>query len=205
MKSYIYIIAAALLLLLIAVVGVQSSSIHRLTDEKERFENNYQALEEDLQQYIIRDSIHVAQSRSLELTIDELQRYRAADAQLIRDLGIKNKDLEAMLSASAETIRHLEGQASDTVIVTREVRDTLKHITHSDQWLDVDIVVADNGLWRGNITHRLDLSVVLETQYKRFLGCLWRTNVIDHQDVHVAAPGDPYTQIRDVELIRIEK
>jgi len=204
MKTKIYIIALAAALLLAVAFAVQSSAIHRLTDEKERLENNTEALMTDLEHYIIQDSIHAVKARTLELTIDELKTFRAQDAKIIRDLGIKNRNLESMLTASAETIRELEGQAADTVIVTREVRDTLKRIAFSDKWLDVNILLQDSGKWSGGIVHRLDLAVAVETRYKRFLGFLWRTNQVDHREVHVTAPGDPYTKIQDVTFIDIE-
>lgn len=204
MKTRLYIIAAAAVLLLAVAFGLQSSAIHRLTDEKERLENNTEALMTDLEHYITQDSLHAVKTRALELTIDELKTYRAKDAKTIRDLGIKNKNLESMLTASAETIRELEGKAADTIIVTREVRDTLKRIAFSDKWLDLDIVLQDDGRWSGGIIHRLDLAVAVETHYKRFLGFLWRTNQVDHRDVHVTAPDDPYTKIQDVTYIDIE-
>lgn len=203
-KDTAYILAGAGAMLVAAAIGL-TLRCREQRAEIDRLEGNTAALMGELQEYTVRDSIHVAKARTLQLTIDELKTYRAEDAKVIRDLGVKNRDLEAMLTASAETIRQLEGRTADTVVVTRERRDTLKRITFNDRWLDLDIVLQKGGQWQGDITHRLDLAVVLETKYKRFLGFLWRTGRVDHRQVHVTAPEDPYTRIEEVTLVEIER
>lgn len=202
-KIILTIIGAGLLVC--GLLTYQGARISRLQEETRRLASNADALLTDLEHYVMRDSIHVVRAKALEFTIDELEAYRAEDAKIIQDLGVKNRDLEAMLRVSSATIRELEGRVADTVIVTQTKRDTLKRITYDDRWIDLDFVLRDDGAWQGRLEHRLDLAVVLETRYKRFLGFLWRTKHVDHQEVQVTAPEDPYTTINDVSLIKVEK
>ncbi|MEB3375486.1 DUF6549 family protein [Bacteroides sp. CR5/BHMF/2] len=103
MKKWLFIGLVALVSVTIGLI----KSNRKLQKECERQSGNIAILMKDIKSYKIRDSLNAVSVSALNLTIDELKEYRADDAQTIKELGIKNKHLEALVKTgihSTETI-----------------------------------------------------------------------------------------------------
>ena len=125
------------ILVLLVIIGLLCGHIFSQTNNMDRIKENMEVLLEsnnDLilkaHHYQIQDSLNVAQIKSLELTVKEFKAYREKDAKLIKNLKIRNKDLEALVNTKLET--------RDTILVA--VHDTVPGIAtfnYTSTWTDL--------------------------------------------------------------------
>ena len=88
-------ILLAIILLLGGVVFFQYKHSARLSDERDRYKQNNTALLSDIERMQIDSTTMAVDAKALRLTIDEYERFRAADAEKIRQMGVKIKNLQA--------------------------------------------------------------------------------------------------------------
>ena len=146
--------------------------------------------------YQIQDSLNVAQIKSLELTVKEFKTYREKDAKLIKNLKIRNKDLETLVNTKLET--------RDTILVA--VHDTVSGIAafnYTSTWTDlsgtIDIV---KDTMQVNIINREDLEIIESVTRKRFLGFLWYCKKLESRKIDVVS-HNPNTTIKNVSYTKI--
>ena len=82
-------ILLAIILLLAGVVFIQYKHSVRLSDERDRYKQNNTALLTDIERMQIDSTTMAVDAKALRLTIDEYERFRAADAEKIRQMGVK--------------------------------------------------------------------------------------------------------------------
>ena len=146
--------------------------------------------------YQVQDSLNVAQIKSLELTVKEFKAYREKDAKLIKDLKIRNQDLEALVNTKLET--------RDTILVA--VHDTVPGIAtfnYTSTWTDlsgtIDMV---KDTMQVSITNREDLEIIESVTRRRFLGFLWYCKKLESRKVDVVSKN-PNTTIKNVSYTKI--
>lgn len=200
MKKLIpYLIIAVLL----GIIGLLWAHISSQKKNLDRIKSNMELLLEsnnDLllksAQYKIQDSLNVAQIKSLELTVKEFETYRAQDAKLIKDLNIRNKDLEALVNAKLET--------HDTLLIA--IHDTIPGIAtfnYTSTWTDLSGTIDTiKDTMRVSITNREDLEIVESVTRKRFLGFLWYCKKLESRKVDVVSKN-PNTIIKNVSYTKI--
>lgn len=200
MKKLIPYLIILVLLGIISLLWVHISSQKKNLD---RIKENMEVLLEsnnDLilkaNHYQIQDSLNVAQINSLELTVKEFKTYREKDAKLIRDLKIRNKDLEALVNAKLET--------RDTILVA--VHDTLPGVAtfnYISTWTDLSGTIDMlKDTMQVSITNREDLEIVESVTRKRFLGFLWYCKKLESKKVDVVS-HNPNTTIKNVSYTKI--
>ena len=191
------------ILVLLGIIGLLCGHIFSQKKNMDRIKENMEVLLEsnnDLilksHHYQIQDSLNVAQIKSLELTVKEFKAYREGDAKLIKDLKIRNKDLEALVNAKLET--------RDTILVA--VHDTVPGIAtfnYTSTWTDlsgtIDMV---KDTMQVSITNREDLEIVESITRRRFLGFLWYCKKLESRKVDVVS-HNPNTTIKNVSYTRI--
>ena len=84
-------ILLAIILLLGGVVFIQYKHSAWLSDERDRYKQNNTALLSDIERMQIDSTTMAVNAKSIRLTIDEYERFRAADAEKIRQMGVKIK------------------------------------------------------------------------------------------------------------------
>ena len=191
------------ILVLLGIIGLLWS--HILTQKKnlDRIKENMEVLLEsnnDLilkaRHYQIQDSLNVAQIKSLELTVKEFKTYRAQDAKLIKDLKIRNKDLEALVNTKLETC--------DTILVA--VHDTIPGVAtfnYTSTWTDLSGTIdMIKDTMQINIANREDLEIIESVTRKRFLGFLWYRKKLESRKVDVVS-HNPNTTIKNVSYTKI--
>ena len=192
----IAVAVAAILFLLLH----QDRLIKKYKAESERYRANTTALMEDVTHYKLRDSLNGARADALELSMKELQKWRADDAELIKDLKIKNRDLAAINKAQTQTIIELRARGKDTLIIRDSIVTPAQAYHIGDKWYNFDCVVADNEL-SGNLAVRDSLVLIEQVKYKYFLW--WKTKKIKDRKVDCVSLN-PYSTIMGVERIIIE-
>lgn len=205
MKKYIGLAVAAVVVAAIVALIVQHGKIKHLRAERDTYQTNTQVLMEDVKRYQTRDSLNVATIGVLELKLSEFKKYRAEDAELIKSLKIKNRDLEAVTTAQMQTISELRAELKDSIVYLPgdTVERVVKCIEYRDRYLDVVGCIIDN-VFSGEVVSRDSLTIVNTVQYKRFWGFLWKTKKVKNRQIDVVSKN-PHTQIMGVEYIEIEK
>lgn len=189
----------------VATIWVQRTKIEKLTDERNRYRGNTETLLQDVETYKTKDSLNAAKVGVLELKLSEFERYRASDAELIKTLQTKNRELERVTTTQMETINELRATVRDSVVYLPgdTVPTVLRCIEYSDKWVDFDGCIKNN-TFSGKIITRDSLLITETVQYKRWLGFLWKTKRIKNREFDIVSKN-PHTKITGFEVITIEK
>ena len=190
-------------IVLFGIIGLLWSQFLSQKNNLNRIKENMQVLlksNNDLvlkaRHYQIQDSLNVAQIKSLELTVKEFKAYREKDAKLIKNLKIRNKDLEALVNTKLET--------RDTILVA--VHDTVSGIAtfnYTSTWTDLSGTIDMlKDTMQVNIINREDLEIIESITRKRFLGFLWYCKKLESRKVDVVS-HNPNTTIKNVSYTKI--
>lgn len=204
MKKYLIIAAIALAVAAVVTIWVQRSRINQLTGERDKYRTNTETLLHDVSRYQTKDSLNAAKVGVLELKLSEFEKYRASDAELIKTLQTKNRDLQRVTTAQMKTINELRANVRDSIVyLPGDTTTVLRCIEYSDKWVDLDGCIINN-TFSGKIITRDSLLIAETVQYKRFLGFLWKTKKIKNREIDVVSKN-PATKILGVEFVTIEK
>ena len=206
MKKYIIIAAIALAVAAVVTIWVQRSRINQLTGERDKYRANTETLLQDVSRYQTKDSLNAAKVGVLELKLSEFERYRASDAELIKTLQTKNRELEAVTTAQMETITQLRGTVRDSIVYLPgdTITTVLKCVDISDPWFSIKGCAMPDGEFTGTFVNRDSVVIVATVQYKRFLNFLWKTKKVKNREIDIISKN-PHTKIMGVEYIEIEK
>lgn len=132
-----------------------------------------------LQRDTIRDTIEVVTQKVVE--IDHFKEVLTKeDKELLKDLDVKLKDLQAYEKIGTQTAADVVMEASDTDSV----------LTYRDEWLDLSFDTETNAM---SLTARDSLVISVEKEYrKRFLWWRWGAKGYEVKAVSFS----PYTTIR---------
>lgn len=205
MKKYLIIAAIALAVAAVVTIWVQRSRINQLTGERDKYRTNTETLLQEVSRYQTKDSLNAAKVGVLELKLSEFEKYRASDAELIKTLQTKNRELERVTTTQMETINELRATVRDSVVYLPgdTVTTVLRCIEYSDKWVDFDGCIKNN-TFSGKIITRDSLLITETVQYKRWLGFLWKTKRIKNREFDIVSKN-PHTKITGFEVITIEK
>lgn len=205
MKKYLIIAAIALAVAAVVTIWVQRSRINQLTGERDKYRTNTETLLQDVSRYQTKDGLNAAKVGVLELKLSEFEKYRASDAELIKTLQTKNRELERVTTTQMETINELRATVRDSVVYLPgdTVTTVLRCIEYSDKWVDFDGCIKNN-TFSGKIIIRDSLLITETVQYKRWLGFLWKTKRIKNREFDIVSKN-PHTKITGFEVITIEK
>lgn len=202
LRVKIAVLAVVIFAAAISVIWADRT-INRLNTERDKYRNNTETLLSDVETYRVRDSLNAARVQSLELTVNEFERFRAEDAALIKQLKARNRDLAAVNKTQSETIIELRAAPRDTFIVRDSIPIPAVAVHCGDAWFDFSgVLTADN--FTGKLEHRDSLLLVETVQYKRFLGFLWRTNKVKNRQLDCVSKS-PHNSIKGLEYVVIEK
>lgn len=206
MKKYLIWAAIAMVVAAVATIWVQRTKIEKLTDERNRYRGNTETLLQDVETYKTKDSLNAAKVGVLELKLSEFERYRASDAELIKNLQTKNRELEAVTTAQMETITELRGTVRDSIVYLPGDTTTtvLKCVDISDPWFYLKGCTTPDGTFTGTFINRDSILIAQTIEYKRFLNFLWKTKKIKNVDFRIVS-RNPYTKILGFEVVTIEK
>ena len=193
-------ILLAIILLLGGVVFFQYKLSARLSDERDRYKQNNTALLSDIERMQIDSTTMAVDAKALRLTIDEYERFRAADAEKIRQMGIKIKNLQAVAKHNLEVAAPINAVIRDTVFIRDTVQVVQQKVEMASPHIQLDAVI-DNDTLRGDIRLPVTLQQTVWVEYKR--KCLfWKKVKAIHQTI---SSDNPYVDIKYSEYIQIEK
>lgn len=206
MKKYLIIAAIALAVAAVVTIWVQRSRINQLTGERDKYRTNTETLLQDVSRYQTKDSLNAAKVGVLELKLSEFEKYRASDAELIKTLQTKNRELERVTTTQMETINELRATVRDSVVylLGDTVTTVLRCVDIVEPYFELHGCATPDGQFTGTHINRDSLLIAETVQYKRFLGFLWKTKKIKNREIDVVSKN-PATKILGVEFVTIEK
>lgn len=206
MKKYLIIAAIALAVSAVVTIWVQRSRINTLTGERDKYRTNTETLLQEVSRYQTKDSLNAAKVGVLELKLSEFEKYRASDAELIKTLQTKNRELERVTTTQMETINELRATVRDSIVYLPgdTVTTVLRCIDIVEPYFELHGCTTPAGVFTGTHINRDSLLIAETVQYKRWLGFLWKTNKIKNRQIDVVSKN-PATKILGVEFITIEK
>lgn len=206
MKKYLIIAAIALAVSAVVTIWVQRSRINTLTGERDKYRTNTETLLQEVSRYQTKDSLNAAKVGVLELKLSEFEKYRASDAELIKTLQTKNRDLERVTTTQMETINELRANVRDSIVYLPgdTVTTVLRCIDIVEPWFELHGCTTPAGVFTGTHINRDSLLIAETVQYKRFWGFLWKTKKIKNREIDVVSKN-PATRILGVEFVTIEK
>ena len=206
MKKYLIIAAIALAVAAVVTIWVQRSRINQLTGERDKYRTNTETLLQEVSRYQTKDSLNAAKVGVLELKLSEFEKYRASDAELIKTLQTKNRDLERVTTTQMETINELRATVRDSVVYLPgdTVTTILRCVDIVEPYFELHGCATPDGQFTGTHINRDSLLIVETVQYKRWLGFLWKTKKIKNREIDVVSKN-PATKILGVEFVTIEK
>lgn len=206
MKKYLIIAAIALAVAAVVTIWVQRSRINQLTGERDKYRTNTETLLQDVSRYQTKDGLNAAKVGVLELKLSEFERYRASDAELVKTLQTKNRELERVTTTQMETINELRATVRDSVVYLPgdTVTTVLRCVDIVEPYFELHGCATPDGQFTGTHINRDSLLIFETVQYKRWLGFLWKTKKIKNREIDVIS-RNPHTKIMGVEYIEIEK
>jgi hypothetical protein len=206
MKKYLIIAAIALAVSAVVTIWVQRSRINTLTGERDKYRTNTETLLQEVSRYQTKDSLNAAKVGVLELKLSEFEKYRASDAELIKTLQTKNRELERVTTTQMETINELRATVRDSVVYLPgdTVTTVLRCVDIVEPWFELHGCATPDGQFTGTHINRDSLLIAETVQYKRFWGFLWKTRKIKNREIDVVSKN-PATRILGVEFVTIEK
>ena len=199
-----YLILAAIILAVAAAFWAQHAKIKRLTEERDRYRSNTEILLQNVETYQTKDSLNAAKVGVLELKLSEFEKYRTSDAELIKTLQTKNRDLRRITTTQLETINELRGPVRDSIVYLPGDTVVLRCVDISDPWFSLKGCTTPDGEFTGAFINRDSILIAATVQYRRFLGFLWKTKKVKNREIDVVSKN-PATQILGVEFVTIEK
>lgn len=206
MKKYLIIAAIALAVSAVVTIWVQRSRINTLTGERDKYRTNTETLLQEVSRYQTKDSLNAAKVGVLELKLSEFEKYRESDAELIKTLQTKNRELERVTTTQMETINELRATVRDSVVYLPgdTVTTVLRCVDIVEPYFELHGCATPDGQFTGTHINRDSLLIAETVQYKRFWGFLWKTKKIKNREIDVVSKN-PATRILGVEFVTIEK
>lgn len=185
-------------LVLCLVVYVQHRRTVRLMADRDRYRQNCEALLSDVRRFRIDSATTALDVRTLRLTIDEFEQYRAEDLAKIKAMGVKIRNLEAAAKHKIEVAAPIDAAIRDTIIF----RDTVPVVAQRVEMLTPHIQmrgIIEGGRLRGEIRVPVTLRQAVWIEYKR-RWIFWKRVKAVHQTI---TSDNPYVEVKYSEYILI--
>lgn len=192
-----YLLVAVLLLS--GIVYIQYRRNVHLANERDRYQANNTALLSEVRRMRIDSTTLAVDTKGLRLTVEEYKRFRAQDAETIKKLGVKLKNLEAAAKHQLEVGGPIDAAVKDTVII----RDTVPLLRQKVEMITPHIqltgMIEDSRL-KGQIRVPVTLNQAIWVEYKGWW--FWKRVKAIHQSI---SSDNPYVDIKYTEYFQIQK
>ena len=187
------------ILLLSGIIYIQYRRNVHLANERDRYQANNTALLSEVRRMRIDSTTLAVDVEGLRLTVDEYKRFRAQDAETIKKLGVKIKNLEAAAKHQLEVGGPIDAAVKDTVII----RDTVPLLRQKVEMITPHIQLAgmiEDSRLKGQIRVPVTLNQAIWVEYKGWW--FWKRVKAIHQSI---SSDNPYVDIKYTEYIQTQK
>lgn len=190
------------LVVAVAVLGgtvwLQYRHTVRLKTDCDRYLFNNRALLSRVERIRVDSATMALDVRTLQLTVDEYKQYRAEDAEKIKILGVKIKELEAAARHEMEVSGPIDATVRDTVIVRDTVPVLRQKVGMQTPHIELTGIIEDGRL-KGSIRIPVTLHQAVWVEYRGWW--FWKRVKAVHQTV---SSDNPYVEVRYSEYIKIK-
>lgn len=195
-------------IILVSAIGILYSSLKSTKIKLRDARQNESALLSDLDSVMLDGQKIGVKAESLQLTISQLKKYRAEDAERMKELNIKIKDLESTAKIQAEVNIDLKAQLRDTTVTI--VIDSVNNITKEAKYKVTSIntpFLKMNGMvtdteFLGSIKLPVNIYQYVTASYRRkFLW--WRWGLKGFNQTVIS--DNPHVEIKYAEFIHVGK
>lgn len=185
---------------LAGMVWLQQRKVVRLKEERDRHEQNNDALLSDLKRWQVDSATMATDVKTLRLSMDELERYRADDLAKIKQMGIKIKNLEAAAKHQIEVDAPIRATVRDSVVVRDSIAVRIQAVSMMNPFIQLHGVIERDSLV-GSVHLPVTLRQAVWIEYKR-RWLFWKKVKAVHQ---VITTDNPYVEVKYSEYINIQK
>lgn len=196
----IKLLGVAAIILLGVAVWVQQRRIVSIKKERDRYQMNSDALLSDMKQWRVDSTTMATDVKTLRLTVDEMERYRAEDLAKIKQMGVKIKNLEAAAKHQIEVNAPIMAQVKDSVIIRDTVPVLVKSVSMITPHIQLSGIIEKDSLI-GKIYLPVTFRQAVWIEYKR-RWLFWKKVVAVHQTI---TSDNPHVEINYSEYITIKK
>lgn len=191
------------LLAIAALLGVsllvQCERTKKVSEERDRYMQNSDALLSDMKRMRIDSTTLAVDVKSLRLTLDEYERYRAEDAQKIKELGVKLKHLESVGKHKLAVNAPIKASVRDTVMIKDTVTIREQIVEMSTPHIEFSGIINSDSLL-GDLRIPVTLHQSVWIEYKRYW-LFWKKPKAIHQTI---SSDNPYVDIEYSEWILLK-
>lgn len=188
------------ILLLSLTVWFQQRRGARLVKERDKYQMNSDAMLSDLKRWRVDSTTMAVDVKSLRLSVDEYERYRAEDAAKIKQMGVKIKNLEAAAKHNIEVNAPINATVRDSVLIRDTVPVLVKAVAMNTPHIQLNGIIENNSLI-GTVHLPVVLHQAIWIEYKR-RWLFWKKVKAVHQTI---TTDNPHVQITYSEYISIQK
>lgn len=200
MKNKVIIIETALLVAAILAGMLFFSSLRRAKEERDRYKRNVETLTSEIDTFRTRNGNLVAKVDELSLSSKEFKEMYEKEASLVKELRKRNENLSHFIDTELESHYEIKTIVRDSLIVLHDTTYLAKVFDWDDGWDAVHAKIANDSVLV-NVAHRDALNIAVMTEWKRFLGFLWKTKMKGYS---VAVESEnPHTVSIDVSSFNI--
>lgn len=172
----------------------------KIRQEKEKYEQNSHALLSEVKRMQIDLTTTALDVKVLRLSLDEYEQYRAEDAEKIKQMGIKLKNLESVGKHELEVNVDFSTSLKDSIIIRDAIPVKIQKVQVNTPYLYIDGTIDENKI-TGNIKLPITLRQAISLEYKhKFLWWQWKVKAV-HQTI---SSDNPHAQIKYSEMIMID-
>ena len=133
-KQYLIIILAVIFILLLGTSIVLININKNQKQEIERLSSNQDVLNDSVTFYRSKSGKLVANVDELVYSMKELKKYNKENADLIKDLGLKFKQVQNVINTGIVTVVRDTVPLRDSILITK---DTLKYFNKRDNYINL--------------------------------------------------------------------
>lgn len=181
-------------------VWVQQRHIVSIKKERDRYQMNSNALLSEMKEWRIDSTTMATDVKTLRLTVDEMERYRAEDLVKIKQMGVKIKNLKAAAKHQLEVNADIKASVRDSIVIRDTVPVIVKSVSMITPYLQLSGIIEKDSLI-GKIYLPVTLRQAVWIEYKR-RWLFWKKVVAIHQTI---TSDNPHVEIKYSEYIIIQK
>lgn len=190
----------AIVAVLVGTVWLQQRKVVRLKAERDRQEQNSDALLSDMKRWQVDSATMATDVKTLRLTVDEFERYRSNDLAKIKEMGIKIKHLEAAAKHDVEVDVPIHAAVRDSVVIRDSVAVRVQTVSMVNPFIQMHGIIERDSLI-GSVHLPVTLRQAVWIEYKR-RWLFWKKVKAVHQ---VITTDNPYVEVKYSEFIHIQK
>lgn len=194
------LIMSAASILVMVVFGIQRHRINMLTEERDIYRSNTSALMADIEQLKNDSTGKAYQIEQLSLSVQEYQKYRAADLAMIEDLNVRISQLVSASKQEMEIDASISAPIQQDTVLQCGQPTLVQTVKYHDKYLQFDATITNDSVAaKINIPITLQQIVYRVPKYK-FLWWTWGTKairqVITTDNIYATIKYSEYIELR---------